>query len=172
MLKRLLPDYYVPSIFSIDYEKLKGKNINNIIFDIDNTLMPWGSSEPDENVKKLIYSILELGFNICLLSNSSAKRVKKFKGTIKIETYSAFGIKPMKRMFIGAIKRINSNRLNTCIIGDQIFTDIFGANRCGIITILVDPIDKREFITTRLIRKLERKIKFDLQYSKEIMRNE
>jgi hypothetical protein len=71
----------------------------------------------------------------------------------------------MKRKFLGAIKLFDNNIEETCIIGDQIFTDILGGNRVGIKTILVDPIDSREFIMTKFFRRLEKKIKVDLRYS-------
>ncbi|KRQ86859.1 UMP phosphatase [Caloramator mitchellensis] len=167
-----LPDYYVPSIYAIDYDKLSELGISNLIIDIDNTIMPWGSKEPDIKAKTLLNRLIEKGFNICLLSNSSAERVRMFKGDLKIYTYSSIGIKPMKKMFIGALKALNANRENTCVIGDQIYSDILGAKRCGIKSILVDPIDKTEFITTRLVRKIEIKIRKQLNYSKEIIKDE
>ncbi|SEF81487.1 hypothetical protein SAMN05660865_01081 [Caloramator fervidus] len=172
MFNRLKPDYYVPSIYSIDFDKLKQKGIKSLIIDIDNTLMPWGAKQADDNVKILIDSLFKRGFKICLLSNSSKRRIKKFIGNIKIEYYSGIGIKPMKRMFKGALNILNSLPGEVCCIGDQIFTDILGAKRCGIRTILVDPIFKKEFIATRYLRRLEDKIRKNLNYSKEIMKYE
>ncbi|MDO6354559.1 YqeG family HAD IIIA-type phosphatase [Caloramator sp. CAR-1] len=172
MLRDIRPDFYVPSIYSIDFSKLKKIGIKSLIVDIDNTLMYWGAKNPDERAKELLNYLVNEGFKVCLLSNSSKRRITRFKGDIDIEYYSAFGIKPMKKMFEGALKILNSKPNETCCIGDQIYTDVLGAKRCGIITILVDPTEKKEFITTKIIRKVEGKIRNSLNYSKEIMKDE
>ncbi|GFR36400.1 hypothetical protein [Thermobrachium celere] len=77
MYKLLIPHYYVKSIYEIDFNKLKEMNIKNIILDIDNTLVKWGTKKIDERGLHLIEHLIELGFNVCLLSNSSSRRVKK-----------------------------------------------------------------------------------------------
>lgn len=166
MKKRYLPDYYFKSIYTIDFKILKNMGIKNLIIDIDNTLMPWGSRTADENVKNFIKNLRDDGFNICLLSNSSKHRVRLFKGNMDVEFYS-FGIKPMKIMFKGAMKKLMGSPKDTCVIGDQIFTDILGGNRCCVYTILVDPISNKEFITTKLLRKIEGYIKSKIEYQKE-----
>ncbi|MCX7695062.1 MAG: YqeG family HAD IIIA-type phosphatase [Caloramator sp.] len=166
-MKNLLkPDYYFKSVYEIDLNWLKGQNIKNIILDIDNTLVSWGTKKIDDKGRVFIEALNKQGFKVCLLSNSSAKRVKNFINNDFILCYTGFGIKPMKRKFIGALKLFEDKLDETCIIGDQIFTDILGGNRVGIKTILVDPIDSREFITTKFFRRLEKKIKKDLIYSK------
>lgn len=172
MLGNIRPDFYVPSIYSIDFSKLKKIGIKSLIVDIDNTLMHWGAKDPDEKAKELLNNLVSEGFKVCLLSNSSGRRIIRFKGDINIDYYTTFGIKPMKRMFEGALKILNSKPYETCCIGDQIYTDILGAKRCGIVTVLVDPLEKKEFITTKLIRRIEGKIRNSLNYSKEIMKNE
>lgn len=167
MKKKCIPDFYYKSIYEIDFDNLKKLGIKNLIIDIDNTLMPWGSKIADENVKDFIISLRNKGFKICLLSNSSRHRVKIFKGDMDIE-YFSLGIKPMKIMFKGAMRKLDATPLNTCVIGDQIFTDILGGNRCNTYTILVDPISKKEFITTMMIRRIEKIIKKNLKCEKEL----
>ncbi|MDF2673723.1 MAG: YqeG family IIIA-type phosphatase [Clostridiales bacterium] len=171
-MKTLLkPNYYVSSIYSIDFIKIKNRGIENLIIDIDNTLVPWGSGKADERAFNLIKELRMLEFKICLLSNSSKKRVLKFMDIMDVGFFS-LGIKPMKIMFMGALKRLCGKPTNTCVIGDQIFTDIVGGNRCCIHTILVDPISSQEFPTTKYIRFLEKKTRQSLAYSSEIMKNE
>ncbi len=75
-------------------------------------------------------------------------------------------------MFMGALKKLKGKPSNTCVIGDQIFTDILGCNRCGIYTMLVDPISSREFSTTKYVRLLEKKKRGTFCYAKEIMRDD
>lgn len=167
----LTPDYYVTSIYSIDFIKLKAKGIENLIIDIDNTLVTWGSVEMDEKAFNLIKGLRMLGFKICLLSNSSKKRVLRFISSMDVEFFS-LGIKPMRIMFLGALKKLSGKPSNTCVIGDQIFTDIVGGNRCGIYTLLVDPISNQEFPSTKYIRLLEKKTRKKLDYAKDVMKSE
>ncbi|CDF58238.1 YqeG family HAD IIIA-type phosphatase [Thermobrachium celere] len=166
MYKLLIPHYYVKSIYEIDFNKLKEMNIKNIILDIDNTIVKWGTKKIDERGLHLIEHLIELGFNVCLLSNSSSRRVKEFINNDKVLAYTGLGIKPMRRKFLGALELFDNKVNETCIIGDQIFTDILGGNRVGIITILVEPLDKREFVFTRLVRKIEYKIRKKLEFSR------
>lgn len=171
MKEIFIPDFYVTSIYAIDFIKLKERGIENLIIDIDNTLVTWGSLEADESAKCLINELKMLKFKICLLSNSSKKRVLRFVSNMDIDFFS-LGIKPMRVMFLGALKKLHGKPSNTCVIGDQIFTDIIGGNRCGICTMLVDPISNQEFFSTKYIRILEKKTKQTLAYSKDLMKND
>ncbi|WDC83771.1 YqeG family HAD IIIA-type phosphatase [Caloramator sp. mosi_1] len=146
-MKNLLkPDYYFKSLYDIDINWLKELNIKNLILDIDNTLVSWGTKQIDERGQMFINNLLKEGFRVCLLSNSSSKRVKNFINNELILYYTGFGIKPMKIKFLGALKLFDNKIDETCVIGDQIFTDILGGKRVGIKTILVDPIDSKEFL--------------------------
>jgi HAD superfamily phosphatase (TIGR01668 family) len=167
----LTPDYYVKSIYSIDFNKLKSIGIENLIIDIDNTLMPWGSKEADEKVRKLFKELKTMGFKICILSNRTKRKVEKFKGDLDVY-YFSFGRKPMKIMFLGALRKLGGKSNNTCIIGDQIFTDVFGGNSCGLYTILVDPINDQEFTGTKWLRRLEANIRKKLKYEEGLMSGE
>lgn len=171
MKKVFTPDFYVTSIYAIDFMKLKDRGIENLIIDIDNTLVKWGSVEADERAKGLLNGLKMLEFKICLLSNSSKKRVLRFVSGMDVAFFS-LGIKPMRVMFMGALKKLKGKPSNTCVIGDQIFTDIMGGNRCGIYTMLVDPISNQEFPSTKYIRFLEKKTKQSLNYAKDLMKKD
>lgn len=172
MKNLLVPNFYVDSIYNINFDFLRERGIKNLIIDIDNTLMKWGSKDPDERVRELVKNLRQMGFNICLLSNSKKERVMRFRGDMDIEYYSTIGIKPMRHVFSGAIKKLGGSKKDTCIIGDQIFTDILGGNSKGIYTILVDPIHEKEFTTTRWIRNIERNIRAKLKYEEELRKGE
>jgi len=151
------PNVYIKSIYDIDTKLLMNKEINNIIIDIDNTLSKWGSKEPEPSECNWIKKIRGEGFNICILSNSSNSRIKKYCSNLDV-LYIKNVRKPFKKSFIRAMNLLKSNKINTCVIGDQIFTDILGGNKCGMFTILVQPLDKNEFLFTRLMRSIERRI--------------
>ncbi|KPU44942.1 mitochondrial PGP phosphatase [Oxobacter pfennigii] len=156
MGKSLYPDIHIPSIYDIDLSYLKSKGITNMIIDIDNTLSKWGSKMPDEKVCSWIKGSKASGFKICILSNSSNKRISLYCSELNV-LFCKNVRKPLKSSFINAMNLLESQFYNTCVVGDQIFTDILGGNKCSLFTILVNPIDRNEFILTRIIRIIEAK---------------
>nr|WP_255351300.1 YqeG family HAD IIIA-type phosphatase [Caloranaerobacter sp. TR13] len=157
LMSKLLPDLYVDTIFDIDLISLKSKGIDSIIVDIDNTLVSWESEYASKEVVDWFKRIKELGFKCCIVSNNTKDRVVKFNKSIEVYAIHR-AVKPRKKPFQKAIKLMNTTPGKTVVIGDQIFTDILGGNRLGAFTILVVPISKKEFLWTRIIRKLERRI--------------
>ncbi len=155
MLKKLLPDEYVVSIFDIDLRGLRNKGVTALIIDIDNTLVSWGTRFADRRVLDWLFKVDALGFKMCLISNNTKRRVMNFIKPLDIPAvYRA--AKPSKRAFSKAMKAVGGTQTGYAVIGDQLFTDVFGGKRLGLYTILVTPIAKEEFITTRLIRHVEK----------------
>lgn len=145
------------SVFMIDADDLKQRKIEGIIIDIDNTLVAWETKEADEKVIDFIRYLLGKGFKICMISNNTRKRVEKFNETLGLPAIHKAG-KPKTAPYLKAMELLDTHRYNTAVIGDQLFTDIFGGNRLGLFTILVTPISPKEFIWTRFVRKIERKM--------------
>lgn len=151
----LTPDYYYDSIYDVDLELLKQEQIKGLIIDIDNTLVGWDTIAPTSEVKNWLEKLVELDFNVCLVSNNNKKRVMYFSKELNIPfIYQAR--KPMKRNFYAAMKILKTTKNHTAIIGDQIFTDVLGGNRLNITTILVKPIKSKEHWWTNFVRKIER----------------
>lgn len=155
MKNLLIPDIHYESVFLIDSDKLKQKGIEGIIIDIDNTLVAWETKEANEKVLSFIKILLEEGFKICMISNNTRKRVEKFNEVLELPAIHKAG-KPRNAPYRKAMELLQTHHNNTAVIGDQLFTDILGGNRLGLFTILVTPISPKEFIWTRLMRKLER----------------
>lgn len=135
MLKNLYPYEYVESVFTIDYKKLYEKGYRGIIFDIDNTLVPHGEDSTPE-VDELFKKIQNLGFKTFLLSDNGKKRIEKFLENIDCP-YIDNANKPSTENYYKAIEIMGLNKKEVIFIGDQTFTDILGANNCGIANILV-----------------------------------
>ena len=125
-----------------------------VIFDIDNTLVPHGAPA-DIRAKKLFAHLKELGFESCLLSNNKEPRVKMFNEEIKTH-YIYDAHKPASKNYRKAMGLMGTDLENTIFVGDQLFTDIFGAKCAGIRNILVKPIHPKEEIQIVLKRKLEK----------------
>ena len=154
MLQNFYPDEYLDSTYEIDFEGLYQQGFRGIIFDIDNTLVPHGA-RADARAKNLFLRLKKLGFSCCLLSNNKEPRVKPFNDVVKVK-YIHNAHKPAVKNYKEAMRRMCTNEENTIFVGDQIFTDIYGANRAGIRTLLVKPIHPKEEIQIVLKRKLEK----------------
>lgn len=135
MLKLLYPFEYVESVFSIDYNKLYNKGYRGIIFDIDNTLTHHGEDSTKE-VDQLFKNIHNIGLKTILLTDNDEKRVKRFIKNIDT-LYICDAEKPKIDNYLKSIEMLNVKKEEVIYIGDQIFTDIYGANRSGIDNILV-----------------------------------
>ncbi len=154
MFERFFPDRYVSSTYIIDYEKLYEEGVRGLIFDIDNTLVPHGAPA-DERAVRLFARLKDIGFRCCLISNNQEKRVKTFNEPIRVDyVYNAH--KPSVKSYIKAMEIMGTDRESTVFIGDQLFTDVWGAKRAGIPNILVKPIHPREEIQIVLKRYLEK----------------
>lgn len=132
---RYFPDEYVEDVYSIDYQRLKEKGIKGLIFDIDNTLVAHGADSTPE-VDSFLFRLKDLNFKIMLLSNNSEERIIRFTRNTGISYIHDSG-KPSPAGFLKAVKEMGLNKEAVIMIGDTIFTDILGANRAGIYSILV-----------------------------------
>ena len=154
MLRTFYPKEYVDSTYGIDFDSFVKKGYRGVIFDIDNTLVPHGAPA-DERAKKLFAHLKELGMNACLLSNNKEPRVAMFNKDAKVFTISKGG-KPNPKGYQRAMELMGTDVTNTLFVGDQLFTDVWGANLTGIYSILVKPIHPKEEIQIVLKRYLEK----------------
>lgn len=158
MFRNLYPAEYLDSAYSIDYEAYYRAGYRGIIFDIDNTLVPHGFPA-DERALELFDRLRRIGFQTILLSNNKEPRVASFAGQVgSLYLYKAG--KPKKAGYYKAMNRMGSSLQTTLCIGDQIFTDMWGANRIGMHTVLTKPIDPKEEIQIVLKRRLEAVVLF------------
>lgn len=153
MFQIFYPDLYMDSAYRIDFDQLYADGYRGLIFDIDNTLVTHGAPA-DERARKLFAHLKELGFSCCLLSNNDEARVKMFNDDVQVQ-YIYDAHKPSVPGYERAMELMHTDRTNTVFIGDQLFTDIFGANRTGIPTILVKKIHWKEEIQIIFKRRLE-----------------
>lgn len=158
MFEMFFPDEYAASTYVIPFEKLYEEGYRGIIFDIDNTLVMHGAPA-DERAKKLFARLKEIGFDCCLLSNNQEPRVKMFNKDVNVH-YIYDAHKPSIANYEKAMGLMHTNKKNTIFIGDQLFTDVWGAKRTGIRNILVKPIHPKEEIQIVFKRRLEKIVLF------------
>ena len=135
-------------------EKFYPDERRNSVYEIDNTLVPHGASAT-EGIERLFNELKRMGFKTCLLSNNKLERVKRFNENIR-SLYIYKAGKPGIANYIKAVRMMGTNKDNTLFIGDQLFTDIWGAKKAGLKNILLNPIDKHEEIQIVLKRFLEK----------------
>lgn len=154
MFEAFFPDECIGSAYDIDYEGLYAQGYRGIIYDIDNTLVPH-DAPADERAVALFGRLFKIGFSCLLLSNNKEPRVKDFADDVGAMYIHKAG-KPGRSGYLMAMEKLKTDRDTTIFIGDQLFTDVYGAKRSGIRNILVDQIDKKEEIQIVLKRVLER----------------
>lgn len=153
------PREFISSIHDVDLQNLKKKGIKGLIVDLDETLRRRNDDHIPEASVKWIDKAKALGFNICVTSNSIFPwKFNKIREKLKVPCI-ALTLKPLPFAFWKSLKILKSKSSNTAMIGDQLFTDILGANLLGIYTIMVAPITPDEKgIHRRIMRWVERKI--------------
>ena len=150
----LYPGEYLDSTYEIDFDKLYKEGYRGIIFDIDNTLVPHGAPA-DERAILLFKHLKELGFRCMLLSNNKEPRVKSFADAVGAFYIYKAG-KPGQKGYLKAMEQMQTTKDTTLFVGDQLFTDVWGAKKCGIVTYLTKPIHPKEEIQIVLKRYLEK----------------
>ena len=152
--KVFYPDEVSKSTYDIDFEYWYDLGYRGVIFDIDNTLVPHGADADDRSML-LFEKLHSLGFKTVLLSNNKKERVERFNKAIKTDYIYKAG-KPGRKNYEKAVSIMKLNKNNTMFVGDQLFTDVWGAKRTGIYSILVEPMDPSEEIQIVLKRYLEK----------------
>lgn len=157
MIKRLYPTKAIGSIFELPIDTFKASGIKGIIFDIDNTLVPYDEAEPTEEIIAFFDKLQKMGFKITLVSNNTEDRVMKFNERLKVLAVHK-AQKPLTKSFVHALDMMACGKNEAVIVGDQVFTDVFGGNRAGIKTYLVSPISDKDEWQTKVKRGLERQV--------------
>lgn len=154
LLQKFYPDEYLDSTYGINFDEWYRKGYRGVIFDIDNTLVPHGAPA-DASARKLFAHLKELGFECCLLSNNQRPRVELFNREIGVH-FIENAHKPSIKNYRRAMELMHTDEERTLFVGDQLFTDVYGARRAGIYSILVKPIHPKEEIQIVLKRYLEK----------------
>lgn len=150
----LYPDAYIDDVTKITPEFLKKHNIKGLILDVDNTLLDYNKKTVN-GLEDWFKEIKNQNIVCCILSNSNKKeKVKNIADQLGIP-FIYFGCKPFKRGYKKARKVLNLENKEIAVAGDQLFTDVLGANRCKMFSILVKPIDKKDIWITVIKRPIE-----------------
>ena len=153
-MKNLKPDLIYKGVPFISYEDLKQKSVEGILLDVDNTFIDYTKQLSKEMID-WVYNAKREGFKVCILSNSNKlEKIVPIAETLGVK-YISFAKKPAKSGFIKASQLLETKLEKLAMIGDQVFTDVLGANRVGMTSIYVEPINKKEYWYTKWKRPIE-----------------
>lgn len=151
------PKFLLKNIYSLTDSFINENNIKGIIFDIDNTLVGFTVKKPDEKVVVFLNSLKEKGIKIAVASNNNQQRVSYFCEDLDIP-FIWRACKPLPFSLLKIKRIMNLKSKNIAVVGDQVFTDVWGANFCGMTSVMVDIIDTKETMLFKIKRALEKPI--------------
>ena len=169
MIEKYVPDVYQKSIYYINYDKLYKKGIRCILFDLDNTITPSHVNTPTKRLKKLFDELKDKGFKVVIVSNSPKHRIEPFKTYLNVDA-CAFSLKPNKNKYERIMEKFKYKSTELAAVGDHILTDIYGANKLDITSILVNPLTDHDHNLTFINRIFEKFIYNKLERKDLFMR--
>ena len=154
MLDRLMPDFWFDTFDMVTTDFLRTRGIRYLLVDIDNTLAPYEEAEPNERVKKWVQDMRDGGVSVILVSNNHGPRVEQFNRQLGLPAFSDCH-KPSKKLLLQIAEKCGAVLSETAALGDQVFTDVWGARMIGVRAILVPPIRDKKTLFFRFKRALE-----------------
>ena len=138
-----------------DYDKLKENGLKCILFDLDNTCIPYKDKEPNKKLIDLFETLKDMDFRVIIFSNATKRRILPFKNALRVDC-SANSRKPSTKKLLKIMKLFKYDLSDVVIIGDQLYTDILCGNKVGIKTVLVNPMSKDDMFWTKIMRFREK----------------
>lgn len=140
-----------------------------VLLDVDNTIATYTSHEPVPGAVDWARGLSDAGFRVVIVSNNYRKRVAKFAARFGLG-FISFAIKPLPFGYVRAARMLRFRCRDCVIIGDQIFTDVIGANLCGMKSVLLEPIEPEEGWTFRVRRYFERGLRQKFTERKDVIK--
>lgn len=157
MALKFVPEYYFKTFNEASAEFLTSIGVKGIVLDVDNTLEPYENPLPGDHVKEWLAELREQGISAAIVSNNGGERINLFNSELGLPVYYK-AKKPFKKNVLNAMKDMGTDKSNTILMGDQVFTDVWAAHNTGIRAILVPPIKDKTDVFTKFKRMLEKPI--------------
>ena len=157
-LRFVTPDAILERVEDITAELLAGWKVRGLVLDLDNTIVPWNTSDVSPGVRGWVRSLKAAEIAMCVLTNNYTKRASGVAEQLDIPIIKV-AFKPSPPAFQSALRRLGTPAAASAVVGDQLYTDVLGGKLIGMRAILVEPLSTREFITTRFVRWLERPVR-------------
>ena len=157
MALKFVPEYYFKTFNEASADFLASIGVKGIVLDVDNTLEPYENPLPGDHVKQWLTELKEQGISAAIVSNNGGERINLFNSQLGLPAYYK-AKKPFKKNVLNAMKDMGTDKSNTILMGDQVFTDVWAAHNTGIRAILVPPIKDKTDVFTKFKRLLEKPI--------------
>jgi uncharacterized protein len=151
----LKPKLHVASVTDVPVAWLLDRGVRGVLVDADDTLVVRGGGPVDASVQAWVADLKRAGIAVALLSNGTHARVAALGAELGVRSFALSG-KPFWFAFQRGLRALGTSARHTAMVGDQLFTDVFGANCAGLISILVTPLSPGRHAHTRAARRLER----------------
>ena len=135
----LVPDMIFPALTDVTAEALRSRGITFLMMDFDNTIVPYTTDVPTEKMRAWIEAMKASGIGLCVVSNSKKPRVVTFCKTYGLDCVT-HAKKPFSRGIRACLARFSLEPARCALVGDQIYTDVLGANCAGVQSILISAI--------------------------------
>lgn len=159
------PTAMLPRCGDVTPEFLRSLGAQAVLLDVDNTIATYTSHDPIPGAVDWARGLVEAGFRVVIVSNNYKKRVEPFAARFGLGCF-CFAMKPLPFGYLKARAALRTRCRDCVIIGDQIFTDVVGANLCGMKSVLLTPIEPEEGFTFRVRRFFERGLR--AKYAKSL----
>ena len=157
MTKKLLPDICVANVGKLDEAFYAERKIKAVVFDIDNTLVAHTEPEPPQNVLDYFEFLKSIGIKYAIVSNNNKERVNSFCKNLGVP-YAYKALKPRKKYLKKVLSELGVSPCDAALVGDQLFTDIYGGNRMGMYSVLVTAVGEDETGFVSFKRRFEKRI--------------
>lgn len=152
----LRPDAVVTSVTEVTPEFLHTRSVRAVMVDLDDTLLPSGSDSLEPPLRGWLESLSRAGIPVVILSNGTHARVARSARELGVVGLPLMG-KPLGRAFQRGLVQLGTSARETAMVGDQLFTDVLGANLAGLVSVLVTPLSPGK-PHTRVLRHLEQRL--------------
>lgn len=161
MFNQFKPTWMIKSIYNLTPDELRSNGIKSILTDLDNTLIAWDNPKGSPALHEWIKTMKNSHIPVIVVSNNNFKRVQVAVHSLSLPFISR-ALKPLKFGLKKAIQKYHLQPDEVVMVGDQMLTDVLVANRMGIRSILVKPLQETDAWNTRINRVVERKIQAQL----------
>ena len=157
MMKKFIPEHRFERFDLVTADFLSSIGVKGIVLDVDNTLEPYEHPTPGAHVVAWLDDLKAHGIRAAIVSNNDGERINLFNKDLGLPVYYKAG-KPGKKNVLKAMAEMGTDKDNTILMGDQVFTDVWAAHNAGIRAILVPPINDKRDLLTKFKRLLEKPV--------------
>jgi HAD superfamily phosphatase (TIGR01668 family) len=151
----LRPDAVVSTVTEVTPDFLRTRGVRALMVDLDDTLLAAGSDLLEPLFGQWLESLRCAGVLVVILSNGTQARVARWAQELGVVGLPLMG-KPLGRAFAQGLAQLGTPAHETAMVGDQLFTDVLGANLAGMVSILVTPLSPGKLLHTRALRRVEK----------------